>query len=1264
MESYGKERRLRAFGREAYREVLRRSGEVVDDTLHPPVPPQAGHMADISYRLYYQTSAQYWTQMDALGVPTNGTNWHAAGGVQASRPPKRQLSPADDESPSRAPRSLRDDTAESAAVVTPTPVFASRPKKKSAALKPAASKDAASKPAKYDLDQQVRGRPRKYIHVVEPDGKVVRNVIGQVIPHPDLEAIYIYLRDKDVLVPAPPHYSGLGPPPAITPEAMEKALPPSHFEKYDRVARSKGKGNGAIIKGSASSTKSTTTKQAKKEVEPVIVIDDDDGEDDAGESRRSKRPRKSTSKATESIVDGEKESRKSTSKATESIVDGDKESEAPVAEAVQSEGTRPYRTILSVEIPVSPRSKRQPAQADLRSFFRAPAKPAMATTDNDEEMPSSQTTTNDPPMPGLTNQAASDDVTMTSPPAGAPTTAIANNPAVRVPAPEQSTSPASSPAREVTRSKTPRAPVAAGDEHSAPRSSGLGQTATPVPSVATVDPLTAPVKMANAKVSHTQPESQVPAGSASPPTSPPIATPAHPQSSPPLQVQQVQQAQGPSNPLFFPDGEDERRNAADDAVSTVEKANIEAITIPMYDAKIAELESPVPIRTAIKVRKGKRVDLGAIRREGEFLTVLQELGGVREEHDLWKRHQEWSRRVAGTDAPFAPLVGATMDRTVWKRIIESLKDDGRINFTSASVPSTATSWSKYKIVWLVDTPEERIKTYQRALANTVRVLHIPKDPMISQTLPHMSYSEVRLPSNHPSSTHYSAPTPRGIDKVSRNLTGDARRDELLKDPLVLSQLHGRQSGKFMRTKILHQAIRAAIQNPRSQAVLSAEYGAFGITLLSEDLSVGAWFSIVITYERDESLIEWLRDPENRKTRLKDLPFEVRVGGRGRESRIQLRIRGHVELLTALGILSSAAFCDPQEADVTIGAPHMATAHLKIMPKSSAPDSLRYLVLHEYAPIYHTAATPAVKLGYLPVRTDQEIEVYWEAQRIASTGFDMARLPPLLERPPSECRTIARAPDVIDLDVSLVTGMQQDSRWRSDMRLLPIQKSALANLIDWSEGVCRLVTREDLEAFAWEYALPPELVQEELQSRLARARAKAEERREQHAKRTEMQRARKAKAQKALATKLAERQAHSRRQWESRVESACLRLNAEFTLDILAYVSRQGLTALTRGNLTDDKIEEFIRYYVSCRYREAVEQQQARNDSAEVPVHVPQMMWQPPKQHVVRRRLPKPTMNKREKPYRGGCGPRIVTWILADSNSSTWETVPTKMDTSR
>lgn len=223
MESVLRQRRLRVFTTEAYHQYLVHQGR---PGAPPPDCPEAGHFADLSFRSFATSAEEYENEARRLAGPIVPMGKAAAGRPKGRKDVKTR-------------------------VIQPTP----KPKKTA----PAEVDETDQKSFKYKNDVQERGRPRKYIYVVNEDGKRNRPILGDLFTRPELPQVLIYIKDEGVLVPAPQGYTGVGQPPKLSPQEIAAGKPPSFYlyaaksavskkkAAVQRKTTAKGKGKGKRV---------------------------------------------------------------------------------------------------------------------------------------------------------------------------------------------------------------------------------------------------------------------------------------------------------------------------------------------------------------------------------------------------------------------------------------------------------------------------------------------------------------------------------------------------------------------------------------------------------------------------------------------------------------------------------------------------------------------------------------------------------------------------------------------------------------------------------------------------------------------------------------------------------------------------------------------------------------------------------------------------------------------------------------------------------
>ncbi|KAK8865706.1 hypothetical protein IAR55_000851 [Kwoniella newhampshirensis] len=200
METVGKERRLRLFTTEAYQKLMLASGQELEGYAAILRPDNADQWADVSHKHFYASLEEYHLLVDqgAFATPAGPVKKAAGrtGHAVKRQKPKTARAGAD-----------------------------GRKTDKDSILERA-------KAFRYTTENQVRGRPRKYVHVVEEDGKVNRRIIGTVYTRPDLPPILVYMKKRNLLVEAPSDYTGIGPPPQCSDEAIKNGKPPDWYFKF------------------------------------------------------------------------------------------------------------------------------------------------------------------------------------------------------------------------------------------------------------------------------------------------------------------------------------------------------------------------------------------------------------------------------------------------------------------------------------------------------------------------------------------------------------------------------------------------------------------------------------------------------------------------------------------------------------------------------------------------------------------------------------------------------------------------------------------------------------------------------------------------------------------------------------------------------------------------------------------------------------------------------------------------------------------------
>lgn len=964
IESHQRVRRLRVFTSAAYQSYMEQLGQPLDAASPSP---ERGHFAELTFRHFASSSEDYLADSEALAaaiVPV--------GKVSIGRPRKSAIGLL------RRNKVMKGEREE---IAPPEVKF------------------------KYDNDIQERGRPRKYVFIVNDDGSRNRNVVGNILASPELPAVLIYIKTADVLIEAPPGYTGVGIPPDISDELIAAGKPPSFYQGLaaaKRKSKAKGRGKG----------KRKAQVKETDEVEEAPGREESDGED---------------------------------------------------LEVEEAEGGEP---------------EGQPSRKRPHTDPSPHVEPESAIV-----------------AESSVTQVTPEDAHFATP------------------------SRAKRPRRAATRTRgRPASPSEAGTpEPSAKRPRRFQEVATAVDpeleALAAAVEMPLPKEMVAPEVIETMDQDMTPLVEAT-----------------------AYMENGISEPV----------------------ANDEEPLVSIEDVK--------PERSTPRV---VRVDIAVLRRANEIYQCLLDNGRVLSDQKLYVEQKTWSHKYAGTDHPNAPQVGAAMDRKVFKRMLNKLKDDGRIKERIATIPTTTGRWVKVPVLYITGTAESEIQHYIRGLANSTAPPGTPTTVARSKSA--LEYSAYKRSSLRPKSG-----TPQESPGPSPRHDSLSQREMFLAEPTMAAYLYGFQSGRCLRTKILHTALVKAFGSvTESQSVVSREPRVFALPFVFEELSVRDYFSFVQVRTYDEELYQWAQN--NLDMRLRDVPPDMAekaaLTGRGSSSAKSM-IRTLLSMLSFLQLIMPLAPAD--EADAVVHLPETANG-MAHFARGNDVNSSTYFLLHDVVPVYNINDTSLPCIGFMSARTPSDVTVLWKIIKQAS----LESQPPIVRR--MDVPPFPFAPDitgVLDMTIDHPKTLRGRNRWRHEIRLVPAQRANLEAGID-------MTTRErkdvDVDKLAYDNALRPSYVNHYLDKRIrqlqdglqpgglhgeraAAARLREKEKRQRQ--------------KDAIRDELAARIRAARKVYDDRVREAAERAGVQVNQELLDYIlHNRPMSRL--GEIANDAelsaiIESFVR----------------------------------------------------------------------------------------
>ncbi|KIR74664.1 hypothetical protein I310_00938 [Cryptococcus deuterogattii CA1014] len=521
-----------------------------------------------------------------------------------------------------------------------------------------------------------------------------------------------------------------------------------------------------------------------------------------------------------------------------------------------------------------------------------------------------------------------------------------------------------------------------------------------------------------------------------------------------------------------------------------------------------------------------------------------------------------------------------MDRTTIKRALGALDRQGRLKHTTTQIATTLGTFSSVKFYYVPDLPSQQLNSHinrhRHETAQTGKLFR----SSIATELPQTEFSDF-----HRSDPNGGKVAVASLEQATTKSHSE-RRNLLLTEKDVVSQLYGYKFGMFVRVRTLHCAIINALKAPDSPSIISTSPRIFSLTLLFEELRAKDWYAIMQYTKHMEDIVAWLGTPSNGETKLKDVPPQFRPPKGFGGSLPRDRVGRLLDVLATLKILTPLVGVDDRNGDIKIG----EQMSFRIADSSVAP----YYVLHDYAPVYHVAlGSTAPLLGVLPVMIEGDIKSFWDKCREAVRDSTPIDLPDKADQASSNnliFPRIAHIKDPIELDASFLRRMQNRASWDDKPRLTTLQQDAIRDAIDWSRAAIRITSSEALEKFAYENGLPTSIVQAELQSGQKRAReniAHREERLRDSARRAQERQERRLRSYQE---RIAGEEAASLRAWEERVASSAMRKDVPYDSALLDFVSSKAPVNMKKANVTDGLVDYWVGVWELCKEMDGEERE--------------------------------------------------------------------------
>ena len=483
-----------------------------------------------------------------------------------------------------------------------------------------------------------------------------------------------------------------------------------------------------------------------------------------------------------------------------------------------------------------------------------------------------------------------------------------------------------------------------------------------------------------------------------------------------------------------------------------------------------------------------RSNVSLLRRENEFLRILEESGGIVHlgSKEFLDAHVALLDTLASAGEPTSGLPGIKVDKRTIENTFESLENRGKVKVLKTAILTVTGAQRPARIVYLPAVVQSRLDTFLTELGkgphsatNSVAAGHPPGD----------------VKAKRPAQPLRLLQSERGVDNIGRWSKSNDRADQLfqsddqtihdvlLTERTTLAQLYGFIPGKMARARQLHLATLDTIEPfDDSLAPTLAAKRVVNFSQCFRGFPIGVYCSIVSTLVQSDELSQILSTEEGRRTLIKDLPQALQtllqIGRpRSRERLLELfEILQHLELVTPLQPSDSPnprIRCEPNgegpssfdnfDGDVS------STSY------RTAPD---YWLFHNDAALHlwalSTTSPPFWKTISISGRLDASN--YWNELQSAceSKAFAQTVTPGSPSRP-------------IVPDFSFARTIIRDASWNRMYDLSRLQRQYLKRFISHRRDDVPLQDQEDnstLEKVSWTISAPLPVVKDFLQKERA------------------------------------------------------------------------------------------------------------------------------------------------------------------------------------
>ncbi|KAH9050483.1 hypothetical protein EDB84DRAFT_1449184 [Lactarius hengduanensis] len=480
-----------------------------------------------------------------------------------------------------------------------------------------------------------------------------------------------------------------------------------------------------------------------------------------------------------------------------------------------------------------------------------------------------------------------------------------------------------------------------------------------------------------------------------------------------------------------------------------------------------------------------RSNVSLLRRENEFLRILEESGGITHpgSKEFLDAHLALLDTLASAGEPTSGLPGIKVDKRTIESTFESLERRGKVKVLKTAISTTTGAQRPIRIIYFPTVDQSQLDAFLTELGKGPHSApYSANAPSAAGALPgNLKARRPTQPLRQPQPEQRGdniGHWPKNSGRTDQLFESDDQtiHDVLLTERSTIAQLYGFIPGKMTRARELHLATFQSW--PDFPTPASPTERIMNFSQYFQGLPVGTYCSLISTVVHDDELSQLLSTEEGRRMPVKDLPQSLQTLLQTGRSRSKERLLELFVILHQLNLIvplqpthSQDQPVDSESSNAVPSSFEPFTGNVSPISYRSAPDF--WLFKHD-APLHLWALSiespPFWKI--VSVRTRSDALSYWGELQLACESKTFA-----------QSATQGSPSQPITPDPAFARFINRDTSWNRIYDLSWHQRQYLKRCISRREGDSPLRDEEsnlDLERISWTISAPLSVVKDSLE----------------------------------------------------------------------------------------------------------------------------------------------------------------------------------------